>query len=103
MPTTFHTISLICDVTSSNSGCPCINQQLSSLGNNGSNLSNVISSFVIRTSTALEPYLTQNGPRINIVILEGDIVTSDKKEVAEKLNNYFINSVRNLNIDFFVL
>ena len=44
----------------------------------------------------------QNGPRRNIVILENGIVTSDKKEVAEKLNNYFIESVRNLDIQSFV-
>ena len=30
-----------------------------------------------------------NGPRKNIIILENGIVTSDKKEAAEKLNTYF--------------
>ena len=39
---------------------------------------------------------------MNIVILEGGIVTSDKKKVAEKLNNYFIYSGCNLAIASFV-
>ncbi len=41
----------------------------------------------------------QNGVKRNIVILENGTVTSDKKEVAEKLNNYFIESVENLEIE----
>ena len=40
-----------------------------------------------------------NGPRKNIIILENGVVSSDKKEVAEKLNSYFINTVRNINIE----
>ena len=43
-----------------------------------------------------------NGPRKNIIIVENGVVTSDKKEAAEKLNTYFIESVRNLDIDSFV-
>ena len=43
-----------------------------------------------------------NGPRKNIIILENGIVTSDKKEAAEKLNTYFIESVRKLDIESFV-
>ena len=38
----------------------------------------------------------------NIIILENGVVTSDKKEAAEKLNTYFIESVRNLDIESFV-
>ena len=41
----------------------------------------------------------QSGTRRNIVILENGTVTSDKKEVADKLNDYFIESVRNLDIE----
>ena len=44
----------------------------------------------------------QNSPRTNIVIIEGGIVTFDNKEVLEKLNNYFIDSVRNLDIESFI-
>ena len=43
-----------------------------------------------------------NGPRKNIIILENGVVTSDKKETAEKLNTCFIESVRNLDIESFV-
>ena len=35
-------------------------------------------------------------------MFERGIVTSEKKEVAEKLNNYFIDPVRNLVIESFV-
>ena len=37
----------------------------------------------------------------NIVILEGQNIISDNKEVAEKLNNFFIEAVENLDIDQF--
>ena len=39
-----------------------------------------------------------NGPRKNIIILENGVVISDKKEAAEKLITYFIDSVCNLDI-----
>ena len=44
----------------------------------------------------------QSGTRRNIVILENGIVISDKKEAAEKSNNYFIEPVRNLDIESLV-
>ena len=37
----------------------------------------------------------------NITIVENEIVICDKKEVAEKLNNYFIEAVENLEIEQF--
>ena len=39
----------------------------------------------------------------NIVILEHGVVISKKKEVAQKLNNFFIQAVENLNIERFVI
>ena len=53
---------------------------------------------------AIKPLFStkSDGPRRNIIILENGIVTSDKQEVAEKLNTYFIESVRNLDIESFV-
>ena len=42
------------------------------------------------------------GLQNNITIVEKDTVTSNKKEVAEKLNNFFIDAVENLDIDHFV-
>ena len=44
----------------------------------------------------------KNGPGKNIITVENGVVTSDKKEAAEKLNTYFIESVRNLDIESFV-
>ena len=38
----------------------------------------------------------------NIIIVENDTITTDKKQVAEKLNNFFIDSVANLEIDPFL-
>ena len=43
----------------------------------------------------------ENTKNRNIVIVENDIVISDKIEVAEKLNNYFIEAVENLEIEHF--
>ena len=43
-----------------------------------------------------------NGPRKNIIILENGVVTSNKQEAAEKRNSYFIDTVRNINIESFV-
>ena len=37
----------------------------------------------------------------NITIVENDTVISDKTEVAEKLNSFFIEVVENLEIEFF--
>ena len=37
----------------------------------------------------------------NIVICEKDIITSENDEVAEKLNNFFIKAVENLEIEIF--
>ena len=37
-----------------------------------------------------------------MILENGNVKTTDKKEVAEKLNNYFIESVRNLDIESFV-
>ena len=37
----------------------------------------------------------------NIVIVENNTVISDKKDVAEKLNNYFFEAVENLEIEHF--
>ena len=53
---------------------------------------------------AIKPLFStkSDGLRRNIIILENGIVTSDKQEVAEKLNTYFIESVRNLDIESFV-
>ena len=39
----------------------------------------------------------------NIVIIENEKIYSDNKEVAEKLNNFFIETVENLEIDPFIL
>ena len=39
----------------------------------------------------------------NIVTVEHGVVISKKKEVAEKLNNFFIQAVKNLNIERFVI
>ena len=39
----------------------------------------------------------------NIVIAENDTIYSDNKEVAEKLNNFFIEAVENLEIEPFEL
>ena len=36
-----------------------------------------------------------------ITIIENDLVTTDIKEVAETLNNFFIESVKNLEIEPF--
>ena len=38
----------------------------------------------------------------NIIIVEDEVITTDKKEVAEKLNNYFIEAVEKLDIEPFV-
>ena len=38
----------------------------------------------------------------NITLIEDGIVTSDKKAVAEKLNNYFVGAVENLEIEHFI-
>ena len=38
----------------------------------------------------------------NIVLVENNIITTNEKEVAEKLNNYFVDSVDNLFIEPFV-
>ena len=38
----------------------------------------------------------------DIIIGENDITTSDKKEVAEKLNNYFVEAVDNLGIESYL-
>ena len=40
--------------------------------------------------------------KTNITLVENGTVTSDKKEVAEKLNNYFIEAVENLEIEQFI-
>ena len=37
----------------------------------------------------------------NFVIVENDKIFSDNKEVAEKLNNFFIDAVENLGIEAF--
>ena len=37
----------------------------------------------------------------NIIIIENDTVISDKKELAEKFNNFFIEAVENLEIEHF--
>ena len=39
--------------------------------------------------------------KTNITIIENDIVTTDKTEVAEILNNYFVEAVQNLEIEKF--
>ena len=44
----------------------------------------------------------QIGLQRNITIVEKDTVISNKKEVAEKLNNFFVESVDNLDIEHFV-
>ena len=44
----------------------------------------------------------QIGLQRNITIVEKDTVISNKKEVAEKLNNFFVESVKNLGIEHFV-
>ena len=38
----------------------------------------------------------------NIIIVENDTITTDKKGVAEKLNNFFVDSVANLDIESFL-
>ena len=38
----------------------------------------------------------------NIILIENGILTSDSNEVAEKLNNYFIDAVENLEIEQFI-
>ena len=38
----------------------------------------------------------------DIILVENDIITSDKKEVAEKLNNFFIEAVDNLDIETYL-
>ena len=42
-----------------------------------------------------------NGVQRNITIIENDLITTDKTEVAEKLNNFFIESIENLEIEPF--
>ena len=44
----------------------------------------------------------QNVKNRNIKIVENNTVISDKKDVAEKLNNYFVEAVENLEIEHFV-
>ena len=44
----------------------------------------------------------QIGLQRNITIVEKGNVISNKKEVAEKLNNFFVESVENLDIEYFV-
>ena len=44
----------------------------------------------------------KNNLKGNITIVEDGIVTSDNKQVAEKLNNYFIEAVENLEIEEFI-
>ena len=43
----------------------------------------------------------ENVKNRNITIVENGTVTSNKKDVAEKLNNYFIEAVENLDIEHF--
>ena len=43
----------------------------------------------------------ENTKNRNIIIVENDTVISEKKDVAEKLNNYFIEAVGNLDIEHF--
>ena len=43
----------------------------------------------------------QYGVQRNITIIEHDLITTDIKEVAEKLNNFLIESVKNLEIEPF--
>ena len=38
----------------------------------------------------------------NIIIVENDIITNEKIEVAEKLNNFFVDSVADLDIELFL-
>ena len=44
----------------------------------------------------------QKGLQPDIIIVENNITTSDKKEVAEKLNNYFFAAVDNLDIESYL-
>ena len=44
----------------------------------------------------------QNVSQKNIVIVENDKITSNNEEVAEKLNNFFVNAVEKLEIEQFV-
>ena len=39
----------------------------------------------------------------NIIIVENDTIISNTKDVAEKLNNYFVEAVENLEIEHFLL
>ena len=41
----------------------------------------------------------QNVSQKNIMIVENDKITSNNEEVAEKLNNFFVNAVENLEIE----
>ena len=43
----------------------------------------------------------QNSLQNNIIIVEKDIITSEDSEVAEKLNNFFIEAAESLEIDCF--
>ena len=45
----------------------------------------------------------QNIKNKNIIIVENDTIIANKKDVAEKLNNYFIEAVENLEIEHFLL
>ena len=38
----------------------------------------------------------------NITLVEGNEITSNKKEVAEKFNNFFVNAVANLDIEPYI-
>ena len=44
----------------------------------------------------------QHNPKINIVIVDNGTVISDKKNVAEKFNTYFIEAVENLEVEQFI-
>ena len=52
----------------------------------------------------IKPLLSEKSVlKRDITIIENETVTSDKKEVAEMLNNYFIDAVENLEIEKFNL
>ena len=53
---------------------------------------------------AIKPLFSEkHDTQRNIIIVENEKITTDKKEVAEKFNNYFIEAVENLDIEPFDL
>ena len=60
------------------------------------NIKNVIDNKKIWNT--VKPLFSDKVKQQNITLIEGNKIISDKKDVAEKINNFFSNAVPSLNI-----